>query len=49
MIKLNFCKWCKWLNLEIVELQSYKDFFRFYLENAEKGCIFDVEDDGNTK
>lgn len=48
MITLKFCKWCEWLNLEVVELHSYKEFFNFYVRNAKKGCIFDIQDDGKT-
>lgn len=43
MIKLKFCKWYDWDNLEIIELETYKEFFDFYIENADKGCIFDVK------
>lgn len=49
MITLTFCKWCEWQNHEVVELHSYKEFFEFYVKNAEKGCIFNVKDDGDTK
>ncbi len=43
MIKLKFCKWYDWNNLEIIKFASYKEFFDFYIENADKGCIFDVK------
>lgn len=50
MITLKFCKWCEWQNLEVIELQTYKEFFDFYIENAEKGCIFDVQvEEGKNK
>ncbi len=49
MITLKFCKWCEWQNLEIIRLKTYKEFFNFYVRNAERGCIFDVKDDGNTE
>ena len=49
MITLKFCKWHEWQNLEVVELQTYKEFFEFYVENYEKGCIFDVQNGGETK
>ncbi|OPX46414.1 hypothetical protein CLHUN_02300 [Ruminiclostridium hungatei] len=49
MIKLCFCKWHEWQNLEVVELKTYKDFFDFYIKNSGKGCIFDVKDDENTE
>jgi hypothetical protein len=49
MITLKFCKWCEWQNLEVVELETYKDFFEYYYKNSGKGCIFDVKDDGDTK
>lgn len=49
MIRINFCKWHEWQNLEVVELQTYKEFFDFYVANSDKGCILDVRDDGNTK
>jgi len=49
MITLNFSKFYKWQNLEVVELKSYKDFFDFYIKSSKKGLIFNVVDDGNTK
>lgn len=49
MITLKFCKWFEWRNLEVIELETYKDFFKFYVENSEKGCIFDVRDDKGTR
>ena len=49
MITLKFCKWHDWNNLEIFELKTYQEFFDFYVENAENGCIFDVKDDRNIK
>ena len=43
MITLKFCRGCEWGNTEYVELKSYKDFFLFYMENHDKGIIYDVE------
>lgn len=42
MITLKFCKEFNWNNIEIIELNSYKEFFIFYQENHDKGCIYDV-------
>ena len=49
MITLKFSKFHKWKNLEVIELKSYKDFFEYYIKNYQKGLIFNVVDDGNTK
>lgn len=43
MIILKFCKWHELKNLKIIKLRTYKEFFDFYIENHEKGCIFDVK------
>ena len=43
MITLKFSRGFDWNNIEIVELNSFEEFFYFYLEHYEKGCIFDVK------
>lgn len=43
MITLKFCKWYDLRNFDIIILKDYKDFFEFYITNADKGCIFDVK------
>lgn len=42
-ISLKFCKGFDWNNIEIIELNSYREFFIFYQENHNKGCIYDVK------
>lgn len=49
MITLKFSKFHNWNNLEVVELETFKDFFDFYIKNSSKGLIYDVVDDGDTK
>jgi hypothetical protein len=49
MIKLKFSKWCKTNNFDILEFNTYKEFFEFFIKNYQKGCIHSVEDDGDTK
>lgn len=49
MITLKFCRWYDLKNSKVIRLHSYKEFFEFFIKNAQKGCIFDVKDDGNTK
>lgn len=43
LIELKFCEGFDWNNIEIVELNSYKEFFIFYQENHDKGLIYDIE------
>lgn len=43
LIELTFCKEFDISNIEIIELRSYEDFFNFYIENHDKGCIYDVK------
>lgn len=43
MITLKFVKEFNWNNIEIIELNSYREFFIFYQENHDKGCIYDVK------
>lgn len=43
MITLKFCKDFDWNNVEIIELNSFEEFFYFYQENHDKGCIYDVK------
>lgn len=43
MITLKFCKDFDWNNIEIVELNSFEEFFYFYMENHDKGLIYDVK------
>lgn len=42
-ISLKFCKDFDWSNIGIIELNSFEEFFYFYQENHDKGCIYDVE------
>lgn len=43
MITLKFCKGFNWNDIEIIELNSYREFFIFYMENHDKGIIYDVK------
>lgn len=43
MIELKFCKGFDWNNIEIIKLNSFEEFFYFYLEHYEKGLIYDVK------
>lgn len=43
MITLKFCKEYDWDNIEVIELNSFKEFFYFYIDNCEKGFIYDVK------
>lgn len=43
MIILKFCKDFDWNNIEIIELNSFEEFFCFFIENSEKGLIYDVK------
>lgn len=43
LISLKFCKGFDWSDIEIIELNSYREFFLFYQENHDKGCIYDVK------
>lgn len=43
MITLKFCKELNWYKIEIIELNSFEEFFYFYQENYDKGLIYDVE------
>lgn len=42
LITLEFCKDFDINNIEIVKLNSFEEFFLFYMENHDKGCIYDV-------
>jgi hypothetical protein len=48
MITVKFFRGCNWDKLETPEFKTYKEFFDFYVENSDMGCIFDVLDDGET-
>jgi hypothetical protein len=41
-ISLKFCKGFGWNNIEIIELNSFEEFFYFYQENHDKGLIYNV-------
>ena len=43
IISLKFCKEFNWNNIEIIELNSFEEFFYFYMENYDKGFIYDVK------
>ncbi|MSU01951.1 hypothetical protein [Tissierella pigra] len=43
IISLKFCKEFDWNSMEIIELNSYREFFIFYIENHDKGYIYDVK------
>lgn len=43
MITLKFCKEFNLDNIEIITLNSFEEFFYFYKENYDKGCIYDVK------
>lgn len=49
MITLKFCKWHNMKNMQTFGFNTYKEFFDFYVKNANEGCVFNVKDDGNTK
>ena len=42
-ITLKFCRGFDWYNVELVELNSFKEFFWFFVRNSEKGLIYDVK------
>lgn len=43
VISLKYAIGFNWNNIEIITLDSYKQFFEFYVTHNEEGCIFDVE------
>ncbi|WP_158220081.1 hypothetical protein [Tissierella sp. P1] len=43
MIELKFCKEFDWNNIEIIELNSFEEFFYFYVGNHDKGYIYDMK------
>lgn len=43
MIVLKFAKEFNWNDIETIELNSFKEFFIFYQDNHDKGCIYDVK------
>lgn len=49
MITIKFYQYCRNDMLTTVKLDTYKEFFEFFLKNSEKGCIYKVKDDGKTK
>lgn len=44
MITLKFARQCRIKAIETVELTDYEAFFRFYMENNDRGIIFDVKE-----
>lgn len=49
MITLKFAVGCNAKKVEDKQFETYKEFFEFYVANNDKGIIFAVKDDGNTK
>jgi len=49
MITLKFAPQCKLRDIKSFELETFEDFFKFYIEHNPKGIIFDVKNDGLTK
>jgi len=43
MITLKFCKDFDWKKIEIIELNSFEEFFYFVKEHNEKGHIYDIK------
>lgn len=43
VISLKYAIGFNWNNIEIIILDSYKQFFEFYITHNEEGYIFDVE------
>lgn len=43
MIELKFIEGFDLSKIKIIELKSFEDFFNFYQENHDKGCIYDVK------
>lgn len=43
MIELKFIEGYDLTKTKIIELASFEAFFNFYLENHDKGCIYDVK------
>ena len=43
MIEIKFIEGFDLSKTKIIELKSYQDFFNFYQENHDKGCIYDVK------
>jgi hypothetical protein len=49
MITFKFYEQCKLKKVKTIKLETYKDFFDFFVQNSEKGCIYDVKEIGKTK
>lgn len=43
MIELKFIIGYDLTKTKIIVLKSFEDFFKFYMENHDKGCIYDVK------
>lgn len=43
MIELKFCKGFDIKHIRIITLNSYEEFFKYFIENSEKGLIYDVK------
>lgn len=43
MIELKFCKGFDASDILIVTLNSYEEFFKYFVKNSEKGLIYDVK------
>lgn len=43
MITLKFAKEFDWNDIETIELNSFEEFFFYYMKNHDKGCIYDVK------
>lgn len=43
MITFKFYVGFNKLNVRIIEVNSYKEFFDYYMENCSKGLIYDVK------
>ena len=49
MITVKFSPRSKLSEVEVFELKTYKEFFKWYLKHCNKGAIYSVKDDGYTK
>jgi hypothetical protein len=43
-IIVKFSPYCKLSEVEVYELRSYEEFFRFYAKNHNKGVIYGVKE-----
>ncbi len=49
MITVKFSPFSKLSVVEVFYLMTYKEFFEWYLKHCNRGAIYGVKDDGQTK